>query len=325
MSIKPTTLAVLQNLDLPVIASPMFLISNPKMVIEACKAGVVGSFPTLNQRENVGFDQWLTEIKSALDTERNQGKNPAPFAVNLVVHKTNKRLEQDLKTIVKHQVPIVITSLGINQAVIDAVHSYGGLVFHDVIQTRHAIKAVAGGVDGLILVCAGAGGHAGTLNPFAFVGEVRKFYKGVVILAGCISTGADIAAAKAMGADFAYMGTRFIATQEANALDGYKQMVVESHSSDIMYTPNISGIHANFLTPSIVNSGIDPNKLTKPEKIDLGDELTVKEDNNGDKSDGAWKTIWSAGQGVGSIDKVLPIAKLVAELKAEYVQAKSNL
>lgn len=325
MSIKPTTLAALQNLELPAIASPMFLISNPKMVIETCKAGVIGSFPALNQRENAGFDQWLSEIKSSLDAEREQGKNPAPFAVNLVVHKTNKRLEQDLKTIVKHQVPIVITSLGINQDVIDEVHSYGGLVFHDVIQTRHAIKAATGGVDGLILVCAGAGGHAGTLNPFAFVGEVRKLYKGMVILAGCISSGADVAAAKAMGADFAYMGTRFIATQEANAVAGYKEMVVESHTSDIMYTPNISGIHANFLTPSIINSGIDPNNLVKPEKIDLGDELTAKEDSDGDKTDGAWKTIWSAGQGVGSIDKILPVAGLVDELKAEYAQAKANI
>lgn len=342
--LKAQTTQALQNLSVPAIASPMFLVSNPTMVIETCKAGMVGSFPALNQRENSGFDQWLTDIKHALaknnvqenNTQANNSNNSAPYAVNLVVHKTNKRLEEDLETIVKHRVPIVITSLGINQDVINKVQGYGGLVFHDVIQTRHALKASQAGVDGLILVCAGAGGHGGTLNPFAFVGEVRKFYTGTVILAGCISRGDDIASARAMGADLAYMGTRFIATQEANAVTDYKQMVVDSHTADIMYTANISGISANFLRPSILASGIDPDNLVKPDKIDLGEELTAKEDakddskNNtedkaGEKKDGAWTSIWSAGQGVGSIDNIVTVAELVASLTAEYNEAKGRV
>lgn len=320
-----STPTFLNDLSVPAIAAPMFLVSNPKMVIETCKAGMVGSFPALNQRENAGFDEWLTQIKTALAEDKAAGNTPAPYAVNLIVHKTNTRLEEDVKTIVKHQVPIVITSLGINPDVIKAIHSYGGLVYHDVVMSRHATKAAQSGVDGLILVCAGAGGHAGTLNPFAFVGEVRRFFKGTIILSGCISSGADIAAARAMGADFAYMGTRFIATEEAYAKEDYKQMVVDSHTTDIIYTPNISGIPASFLAPSLVNSGIDPNNLKKPEKIDLGEELTAKEEPSGEKVSGAWKDIWSAGQGVGSITQVLPVADLVAQLKTEYQAAKMRV
>ncbi len=324
--LKTQTLNALQNLTVPAIASPMFLVSNPNMLIETCKAGMVGSLPALNHLENAGFDQWLTDIEQALAEDKAQGNNPAPYAINLVVHHTNKRLEADLKTIIKHQVPIVITSLGINQDVIDAIHSYGGLVFHDVIQTRHAIKASNGGVDGLILVCAGAGGHGGTLNPFAFVGEVRKFYTGMIVVAGCISSGADIVAARAIGADLAYMGTRFIATTESNAKEAYKQMVVDSQTKDILYTPNISGISANFLVPSLEKAGIDPNNIEKPSEIDLGEELTVKPDANdegkkGEKVEGAWIDIWSAGQGVGSVDKVVSVAELVTTLKAEYDEA----
>ncbi|MBS9780523.1 MAG: nitronate monooxygenase [Moraxellaceae bacterium] len=320
--LKNKTLNALDNLTIPAIASPMFLVSNPKMLIETCKSGMVGSLPTLNQRTNEGFEQWLNEINQALADE-----NSAPYAINLVVHKTNKRLEEDLASIIKYQVPIVITSLGINQQVIDKIHSYGGLVFHDVTQTRHAKKAMTGGVDGLILVCAGAGGHAGTLNPFAFVGEVRQFYTGKIIVAGCISSGADIASVRAMGADFAYMGTRFIATKESNAKDNYKQMVVDSHTSDILYTPNISGISANFLVPSLVKAGIDPNNIEKPTEIDLGEELTAKEDHEqkGEKVDGVWTDIWSAGQGVGSVDKVVSVEELVNTLKAEYDEAKERI
>lgn len=314
-----------KDLSLPAIAAPMFIVSGPELVIATCKAGLIGSFPALNQRENSGLEQWLGEIKAALDADRAAGNNPAPFAVNLIVHPTNVRLEQDLKSIVAHQVPIVITSLGINQAVIDAVHSYGGVVFHDVIKTRHAVKAAEGGVDGLILVAAGAGGHGGTLNPMAFIGEVRRFFSGKIILSGCISSGADIAAARAMGADFAYMGTRFIATTEATAKDDYKQMIVNSQTKDIIYTQNISGIHANFLAPSLVNNGIDPEQLEQPKKIDLGEELTVKEDQSGQKVSGAWVDVWSAGQGVGSIDKVQSVADLVASLKAEYQQAAERI
>ncbi len=343
--LKAQTLTALQNLTVPAIASPMFLVSNPTMLIETCKSGMVGSLPALNHLENAGFDQWLIDIEDALAHEQAKGNSPAPYAINLVVHNTNKRLQADLETIVKHKVPIVITSLGINQEVIDAIHGYGGLVFHDVIQTRHAIKASKGGVDGLILVCAGAGGHGGTLNPFAFVGEVRKFFKGKVILAGCISSGADIASARAMGADLAYMGTRFIATEESNAKPAYKQMVVDSHTTDILYTPNISGISANFLVPSLVKAGIDPENIEKPSEIDLGEELTAKPEQSeegssaesnstesnsdevkkGEKVEGAWVDIWSAGQGVGSIEKIIPVTELVTNLKAEYEEAKARL
>ncbi|MEX1664780.1 NAD(P)H-dependent flavin oxidoreductase [Zhongshania arctica] len=315
------------RLQIPAVAAPMFLASGPELVIETCKAGMVGSFPALNQRTSAGFEEWLNTINTALAAfEKDTGKQAAPFAVNLIVHKTNPRLEADLALCVKHKVPMIITSLGAVKSVIDAVHSYGGLVFHDVINPRHARKAADAGVDGLIAVCAGAGGHAGSLNPFALVAEIREFFDKTLLLAGAISKGSDIAAAQMMGADLAYMGTRFINTQESLVQQEYKQMIVDSKATDIVYTPNISGVFANFLKPSIENAGLDPNNLKPKTDIDFGQELEVDADNNsGDKAGGAWKQIWSAGQGVGSIDNIPSTAELVSTLINEYQKARSTL
>lgn len=306
--------AFIQELSLPVIAAPMFLISGPELVIEACKNGIVGTFPALNQRTGEGFEQWLIQIKTALEEfENSTGKKPAPYGVNLIVHPTNPRLETDIKLCVKHQVPLIITSLGAVSQVVDAVHSYGGLVFHDIIKKRHAEKAAAAGVDGLILVSAGAGGHAGTINPMTLVAEVKKFFKKTLILSGCISTGRDVASAMQMGADLAYMGTRFINTTESLAPEAYRQMIVEAGAGDVTYTAAVSGVHANFLSASLKAAGITEEDLKKDHKIDFGSEL--------DTEAKAWKTIWSAGQGVATIDDVLPVAKLVEELSAEFKQA----
>ncbi len=292
----------------------MFLISGPKLVIECCKNGIVGTFPALNQRTSEGFEEWLLEIKTALSQfEKETGKKPAPFGVNLIVHQTNPRLEADLKLCIKHKVPLVITSLGAVSQVVDAIHSYGGLVFHDVIKKRHAEKAAEAGVDGLILVAAGAGGHAGTINPMTLVSEIKKFYKKTVILSGCISTGRDIASALQMGADMAYMGTRFINTEESKATPEYRKMIIEAGASDIVYTASISGVHANFLGASLKAAGITEEDLKKDTKIDFGKEL------NTDAK--AWKTIWSAGQGVAMIDNSLPVSTLVSTLKSEFKKA----
>ncbi|MDF1692882.1 MAG: nitronate monooxygenase family protein [Zhongshania sp.] len=318
---------LLENrLRLPAVVAPMFLASGPELVIETCKAGMVGSFPALNQRSSEGFEEWLNSINAALQAhEQETGEKPAPFAVNLIVHKTNPRLNADLELCIKHQVPIIITSLGAVKEVIDAVHSYGGLVFHDVINARHARKAAGAGVDGLIAVCAGAGGHAGNTSPFALVAEIREFFDKTLLLAGSISRGNDIAAAQAMGADLAYMGTRFINTQESLVQAEYKQMIVDSGSSDIVYTPNISGVFANFLRPSIVNAGLDPNALEAPSHIDFGEELTLDADNkSGEKSGGAWKTIWSAGQGVGAIHDIPSTKELIQKLEQEYRAATAQ-
>lgn len=312
---------LLENtLQLPAVAAPMFLASGPELVIETCKAGMVGTFPALNQRTSDGFEDWLNTINSALsEFETSTGKKAAPFAVNLIVHKTNPRLEADLALCVKHKVPIIITSLGAVKSVIDAVHSYGGVVFHDVINARHARKAADAGVDGLIAVCAGAGGHAGTTNPFALVAEIRSFFDKTLLLAGAISKGSDIAAAQVMGADLAYMGTRFINTQESLVQEDYKSMIANSQSSDIIYTPNISGVYANFLKPSIEQAGLDPNNLAPKTDIDFGQELEVDADNKaGEKAGGAWKQIWSAGQGVGAIDNIPTTAELVSTLIQDY-------
>jgi nitronate monooxygenase len=319
---------ILKNrLQIPAVAAPMFLASGPELVIETCKAGMVGSFPALNQRTSAGFEDWLNIINSALAAfEKDTGKQAAPFAVNLIVHKTNPRLEADLALCVKHKVPMIITSLGAVKSVIDAVHGYGGIVFHDVINPRHARKAADAGVDGLIAVCAGAGGHAGNLSPFALVAEIRKFFDKTLLLAGAISKGSDIAAAQLMGADLAYMGTRFINTQESLVQPEYKQMIVDSKATDIVYTPNISGVFANFLKPSIENAGLDPNNLEPKTDIDFGQELEIDADNNsGDKAGGAWKQIWSAGQGVGAIDNIPSTADLVTTLIDEYQKARSTL
>jgi nitronate monooxygenase len=292
----------------------MFLISGPELVIECCMNGIVGTFPALNQRSSEGFEQWLTQIKAALQAwEKESGRKAAPFGVNLIVHPTNPRLEDDLKLCIKHRVPIVITSLGAVEELVAAVHGYGGLVFHDIIKKRHAEKAAEAGVDGLILVSAGAGGHAGTLNPMTLVAEVRTFFEKTIILAGCISTGRDIASALQMGANLAYMGTRFINTSESLAPDAYKEMIVSAGTSDVIYTAAVSGVHANFLGPSLKAAGLTEEDLKKDRKIDFGKEL--------DTEAKAWKTIWSAGQGVAGIHETLPVSRLVSRLKHEFREA----
>ena len=309
-----TKAAFINNLSLPAVAAPMFLISGPQLVIECCKNGIVGTFPALNQRTSEGFEEWLIEIKSALKTfEEETGKKAAPFGVNLIVHPTNPRLEADVRLCVKHQVPLVITSLGAVSQVIDAVHSYGGLVFHDIVKKRHAEKAAEAGVDGLILVAAGAGGHAGTINPMTLVAEIKKFFHKTILLSGCISTGRDIASALQMGADLAYMGTRFINTLESKATPEYRQMIIDAGASDVVYTAAISGVHANFLSASLKAAGITEEDLKKDRKIDFGKEL--------DTEAKAWKTIWSAGQGSALIDDSLPVAELVSHLKSEFKEA----
>lgn len=309
-----TVAPFVKDLSLPVIAAPMFLISGPKLVIECCKNGIVGTFPALNQRTSEGFEEWLIQIKEELKAfEEETGKKAAPFGVNLIVHQTNPRLEADLMLCIKHKVPLIITSLGAVSQVVDAVHSYGGLVFHDVIKKRHAEKAAEAGVDGLIVVAAGAGGHAGTLNPMPLVAEIKKFFTKTVILSGCISTGRDIASARQMGADVAYMGTRFINTVESKATEDYKKMIIDAGASDVVYTASISGVHANFLGASLKAAGITEEDLKKDTKIDFGKEM--------DTEAKAWKTIWSAGQGVTNISNAVPVTELVAALKTEFVEA----
>jgi nitronate monooxygenase len=262
----------LLSLRLPLVATPMFLVSGPELVIEAARAGILGTFPSLNQRTNEGYAGWLDEIGEALRKDAQGKGEAAPFGVNLIVHKSNGRLDADLKTTVDRKVPVVITSLGAVSELVDAVHSYGGLVFHDVINIRHARKAAQAGVDGIIAVCAGAGGHAGTLSPFALVPEIRRFFDGTIVLSGAMSDGGHIAAARALGADLAYMGTRFIATRESLASDGYKQMILKAEASDVLYTPAISGVSGNFLTPSLVAAGLDPQQLPAAGQMDMGKE-----------------------------------------------------
>lgn len=311
----------LPHLKLPLVAAPMFLISNPKLVIECCKAGVAGTFPALNQRTTEGFEAWVTEIKTELEKfEKETGIKPAPFGVNLIVHPTNERLMADMQVIVKHRVPLVITSLGAVAQVVEAVHSYGGTVYHDVIKKRHAEKAAEAGVDGLILVCAGAGGHAGLLNPMAFVGEIRTFFHKTVLLSGCISRGGDVAAALAMGADLAYAGTLFINTEEAAAPAGYREMIRESEAKDIVYTAAISGVHANFMLKSLEKNGITEEQWSKTARIDFGKELDA-----GMAEAKAWKTVWSAGQGVGTLKDGLPVKELIRQLSTEFKASVQQL
>ncbi len=301
------------RLTVPAIAAPMFLVSGPDLVVEACRSGVVGTFPALNQRSSEGYEAWLTEIKARLErAERESGRAPAPFGVNLIVHRTNERLRDDLALTVRHRVPLVITSLGAVCDVVDAVHSYGGVVLHDVINLRHAEKALEAGVDGLIAVAAGAGGHAGTYSPFAFMAELRALTTKLIVLSGSISHGREIAAARLLGADFAYLGTRFIATRESMADDSYKAMLVASSAKDIVYTPAISGVHANFLRASIAAAGLDPDDLPTGAKLDMGHERR------------AWKTIWSAGHGTGSITDIPTTAELCARLAREYEEALAS-
>lgn len=309
-----TVAPFVKDLSLPAIAAPMFLISGPKLVIECCKNGIVGTFPALNQRTTEGFEEWVVQIKTELEAfEKETGKKAAPFGVNLIVHQTNPRLQADIMVCIKHKVPLIFTSLGAVSQVVDAIHSYGGLVFHDIIKKRHAEKASEAGVDGLILVSAGAGGHAGTINPMSLVAEIKKFYTKTIILSGCISNGRDIASAMQMGADLAYMGTRFINTKESKATEEYKKMIVDAGASDVVYTAAISGVHANFLGASLAAAGITEEDLKKDTKIDFGKEL--------DTEAKAWKTIWSAGQGVTSIENTVTVSELVDELKTEFSSA----
>ena len=306
-----------KDLSIPAVAAPMFLISCPKLVIECCKNGVVGTLPALNQKTTEGFEEWIIEIKEALSKyEKETGKNTAPFGVNLIVHPTNPRVMPDLQICIKHKVPIVITSLGAVSDLVDAVHSYGGLVFHDIIKRRHAEKATEAGVDGLILVAAGAGGHGGTINPMALINEVKTFFNKTILLSGCISNGNDIASALQMGADLAYMGTRFINVNESMADNSYQKMIMDSKAEDIIYTAAVSGVNASFLRPSLEAMGITEDLWKQTKKIDFGSELDhAKEEAK------AWKTIWSAGQGVTSISDVKTVAELIGQLKLEFEKA----
>ena len=312
---------ILQNLELPVIASPMFILSGPELVIAQCKAGIVGSFPALNARPQEKLGEWISYIKKELAEYQaaNPDKKVAPFAVNQICHASNNRLEADMRTCVEHEVPIIITSLRPPKIVIDAVHSYGGIVLHDTINIRHTKKALSEGADGIIAVCTGAGGHAGRLSPFALIPEIRQFHDGPLLCSGSISTGGSVLAAQAMGADLAYIGTLFIASKEANAPDAYKDAVVESAGEDIVYSSLFTGIHGNYLRSSIENAGLDPDNL--PE----ADKHSMNFGSGGNTEAKAWKDIWGAGQGVGSVEAVLSVQEIVDSLKAEYEAAKAQL
>ncbi|MFZ2289991.1 MAG: nitronate monooxygenase family protein [Halopseudomonas yangmingensis] len=309
------------RMELPVIASPLFIISNPRLVAEQCKNGIIGSFPALNARPAEVLEEWLAGLTEELAAFQaaNPQRKVAPFAVNQIVHQSNDRLQHDLDMCAKYKVPLMITSLRAPHQAVEVARSYGGKVFHDVVSVRHAEKAIEAGVDGLILVCAGAGGHAGTLSPFALVNEVRSFWDGPIALSGSISRGNQILAAEAMGADFAYMGTRFIATPEANADEAYKQMLVDSSASDIVYSSLFTGVHGNYLRGSIEKSGLDPENL--PE----ADKSSMSFGSGGSSKSKAWRDIWGAGQGVGGIREIKPTAEVIAELKEEYQQARQRL
>ncbi|MFS8182260.1 NAD(P)H-dependent flavin oxidoreductase [Pseudovibrio denitrificans] len=309
---------ILKNkLRLPVVGSPLFIISNPDLVIAQCKAGIVGSFPALNARPKEKLEEWLIQITEELAAydAANPDKPSAPFAVNQIVHRSNDRLEHDVELCVKYKVPIVITSLGARPEVFDAVHSYGGIVLHDIITNTHAHKAIEKGADGLIAVAAGAGGHAGTTSPFALIQEIREWFDGPLLLSGSISTGQSILASQVMGADLAYIGSAFIATEEANAEQGYKQMIVESGAEDIVYSNLFTGVHGNYLKPSIENAGMDPNNL--PE----GDLKTMNF-NSGSGKPKSWKEIWGCGQGIGAVKTIGTAGDLVARLSEEYAAAQ---
>ncbi|MBL6820257.1 MAG: nitronate monooxygenase [SAR86 cluster bacterium] len=305
------------NLSIPVVAAPLFIISRPNLVIAQCKAGVVGSFPALNARPQELLSDWIKQIKDELGEyqEQNPGKKVAPFAVNQICHLSNDRLLADVETCVKHQVPIIITSLRPPADLVKAIHSYGGLVFHDVINTRHAQKAVSEGVDGLILVCAGAGGHAGALSPFALLRETREWYDGTILLSGAISDGYSVASALAMGADLAYVGTRFIATQESEAEDEYKQMLIDSSAKDVVYTNYFSGVHGNYLSPSVIKSGMDPDNL--PE----ADKTKMNFNSGGNAAKKVWKDIKGCGQGLSPIKDSPAVTDLVDNMRNEFLEA----
>ena len=315
----PASLA--NQLSIPVIGSPLFIISNPDLVLAQCKAGVVGSFPSLNARPIEQLDEWLSRINEELAAARraNTAAKIAPYAVNLIVHKSNPRIEEDLALCVKHKAPIVITSLGARPEVNEAVHSYGGIVLHDIINIVFAHKALEKGADGLIAVCAGAGGHAGVLSPFALISEIREFFDGPLALSGAIATGRQVLAAQAMGADFAYIGTAFIATHEARAPDNYKDMIVASAAKDIVYSSLFTGVHGNYLAPSIAAAGMDPNNL--PE----GDKATMSFKAGESAKAKAWKDVWGSGQGISAVKARMSATDYVAQLKREYEEARREL
>ena len=306
------------RLTLPVIGAPMYMVSAPELVLAQCQSGIVGSFPALNARPAAQLDDWLARISSELEAycRAHPEKKVAPYAVNQIVHQSNDRLDHDLELCIKYRVPLIITSLRAPADVVPRIHDYGGLVFHDITTLRHAEKALEAGVDGLILVCAGAGGHGGTLSPFALVAEIRRIYQGTIVLSGAISTGAHILAAQAMGADLAYMGTRFIATEESRAVDAYKQMIVDSGASDVIYTPFFTGVHGNYLVGSIVAQGLDPKNLPATDKAAMS---------YGTNPVRAWRDIWGAGHGVAAISDRPPVAELVERLRREYDEARERL
>ena len=309
-----------KNLRIPVVASPLFIISHPPLVLAQCKAGVVGSFPALNARPEAQLDEWLAQITEELAAydAKNPDRPAAPFAVNQIVHKSNTRLQHDLEMCVKYKVPVVITSLGAIEEVNQAVHSYGGIVLHDIIHDRHARKAIEKGADGLIAVATGAGGHAGTLSPFALIQEIRKWFDGPLLLSGAIANGGAVLAAQAMGADMAYIGSPFIATHEARAVDAYKQMIVDSNAADIVYSHLFTGVHGNYLAGSIVAQGMDPKHLPEsdPSKMDFGAAVTGAK---------AWKEIWGCGQGIGAVNEIVGAGELVDRLAREYAETKQRL
>ena len=302
--------ALFDRLRLPIIGSPLFIVSNPELVIAQCRAGIVGSMPALNARPGPVLEEWLKRLTGEL------GPDDAPFAINQIVHRSNERLMHDVELCVKYRVPLIITSLGARPEVNEAIHSYGGIVLHDVITDAFAHKAIERGADGLIAVAAGAGGHAGTTSPFALVSDIRRWFDGPLALSGAIATGGAVLAAQAMGADLAYIGSAFIATDEANADPGYKQMLVDCAASDVVYTNLITGVHGNYLKPSLVRAGLDPDNLASsdPSKMDFGPNRKR-----------AWKDIWGSGQGVGAVDRVVPVAELVGRLGREYAVARARL
>lgn len=312
---------ILQKLRVPVVGAPLFIVSGPELVIAQCKAGIVGSFPALNARPADMLEKWIVRIKLELDEyqKANPDKIVAPFAVNQICHPSNNRLQHDMEVCVKHEVPIIITSLQANQQVYDAAHSYGGIILHDVTNIRHTKKALSMGADGIIAVCAGAGGHAGTLSPFALIPEIREFFDGPLLASGSISTGDSVAGAIGIGADLAYMGTRFIATEEANADAAYKQEIVESSGADIVYSSLFTGVHGNYLRGSIEKAGMDPDNLPEADKS----SMNFGSGGNTDKK--AWKDIWGAGQGVGQVDSAPPVGDVVDTLEAEFKDALSRL
>ena len=317
----PIPSAFRDRLTLPLIGSPMFIASRPELVIEQCKAGIIGAFPALNARPAHVLDEWLIRIKSELAeyAAANPGAKVAPYAVNQIAHSSNDRLAHDMEACVRHQVPLIITSLRPPREIVEAAHSYGGLVFHDVISVRHARKAAEQGVDGIIVVCAGAGGHAGMASPFALVREVREFFDGTIVLSGAMTSGADVLAAQALGADMAYIGTRFLATTEANVPDDYKQMILDSSSDEVVYTSLFTGVKGNYLARSVTAAGMDAANLPEADKskMDFG--------SGGNTEKKAWRDIWSAGQGVGNIHEVLPTRELVARMVREYEDTRRRL